>query len=203
MDLDDRNSRSYAWRRVVAHQGDMLVVHAAMSFGARPTPEVRVPAQPRVPGPDTESDRGTYIEHLGMGLIDTCHVAGPPPDRLARGERADCQDLWVRPTHAVRGRADLTTLMAFLSDIAMLSAPMMALGEVGDGERCHCASVDHSLRYYSPLEQSDWLLVRQRTTVLDGRILESRSTACAPDGRLVFTATQQGMLLRPKPAPIN
>jgi acyl-CoA thioesterase-2 len=87
-------------------------------------------------------------------------------------------------------------VLAYLSDVNMLATPLLAVGELGDGVRSYAASFDHTLRFYSPAEDLDWLVYRQRSSAVAGSTLEAEGRLATRDGRLLFTASQQGLLFK-------
>jgi acyl-CoA thioesterase II len=118
--------------------------------------------------------------------------------RLDLGDREPRQQFWVRPVGVARWRPpEVTAALAMLSDVNMLSMPLLAIGALGDGRGAQALSFDHNLRFYAPLDEIGWLLVRQESIIVAGSTVEARAAAYAPDGRVVFTASQQGVVVPP------
>jgi acyl-CoA thioesterase-2 len=133
-----------------------------------------------------------------MGVLDVRFVEGSPARRLALGDREPRQQFWVRPAGVHRWRpAEVTAALAMLSDVNMLAMPLLAIGALGDGRGAQALSFDHTLRFYAPLDDVGWLLIRQESVIIAGSTVEARAAAYAPDGRVIFTANQQGVVLSP------
>jgi acyl-CoA thioesterase II len=201
-----RESRRYAWRRVVGVQHGSVVVDALVALSALPPTAFETALPPGIRGPD-ELDPpdlvagrdpevvGDYFDHVSMGVLDVRYVDGPPPVRIRDRDLAAEQWLWVRPLSPVAG-AEVGAVLALLSDVNLLATPLMTMGELGDGVTTYAASFDHDLRFYAAPAEVDWLLFHQEAVVVAGSTVESRARVLAPDGTLVLTVTQQGLVLR-------
>jgi acyl-CoA thioesterase-2 len=200
-----RDGGRYAWRHLVACQNETVVVEAMAAFGARPT-EAPHPTPLGLPVPDQRDgprwgnaprlDRvDRYFDLLTMGMLDVRFADGSPARRLSHGDCDPRHEFWVRP-HGVSSWTprEVGAALALLSDVAMLAMPLLAMGELGDRADRYAMSFDHNLRFYATQPEIGWLLVRQESVVA-GSTLEARAAAYAPDGRLVFTANQQGVVL--------
>jgi acyl-CoA thioesterase-2 len=202
-----RDGGRYAWRHVLATQHDEVVVEAIAAFSSRPAEGAEPPRPLGVPLPDDRDgpawqDRArlereeAYFGHLTMGVLDVRFVSGSPARRLSAGDREPRQQFWVRPVGISRwGPREVTAALAMLSDVNMLAMPLLAIGELGDGPGVYAMSFDHNLRFYSPLDELGWLLFRQESVVIAGTTVEARGVLYAPDGRVVFTVNQQGVVL--------
>jgi acyl-CoA thioesterase-2 len=203
-----RESRRYAWRRVVGVQHGSVVVDAlvALSAVAPTTVQAVLPLEVRGPDeldpPDIVTGRdpvgvGDYFDHVTMGVIDVRYVEGAPPTRIRDRDLAPEQWFWVRPLAPVRGdRGGVGAVLALLSDVNLLATPLMTIGELGDGVTTYAASFDHVLRFYDAPAEVDWLLFHQEAVAVAGSTVESRARVVAPDGTLVLTVSQQGLVLR-------
>lgn len=202
-----RDGRRYAWRRVVGSQRGAVVVEAMAALGARSGPATNSEQRTAVDPEDLPSAQevtaldpdvvGDYFEHVTMGVLDVRYVEGAPPLRIRRGDRELSQRFWVRPEPCgASGIAEVGAVLAFLSDVNLLATPLLALGELGDGQTSYAASFDHAVRFYSPMREVDWLLVRQESVVVSGTRVESRGSAVNRAGDLVFTVSQGGLVFR-------
>jgi acyl-CoA thioesterase-2 len=204
-----RDGGRYAWRNVVGTQGPRVVLESLAAFSSQPG-EVVAGEPDDVPGPEQLEPAdalvarypdllGDYFDRLGGAEVDLRFVQGPPPVRLARGDVAPRHDLWLRPYHLGEcAPLQLAAVLAYLSDVNMLTTPLLAAGQLGEGDGSYAASFDHTMRFHSPLESLDWLVYRQRCAAAAGSTLESQGRLATRDGRLVFTASQRGLLF---PAP--
>jgi acyl-CoA thioesterase II len=204
-----RDGGRYAWRHILATQNDVVVAEALAAFGSRPAESARPPRPLGVPLPGQPDGPGgpgaagadrvlAYLGHVTMGVLDVRFVGGSPARRLGLGDREPRQQFWVRPVGVPRWRPpEVTAALAMLSDVNMLAMPLLAIGALGDGRGAQALSFDHNLRFYAPLDEVGWLLVRQESVIIAGSTVEARAAAYAPDGRVIFTATQQGVVVSP------
>jgi acyl-CoA thioesterase II len=202
-----RDGGRYAWRHVLATQGDRIVVEAIAAFGSRPVETGPAPHPLGVPIPADRdgsmaaatSDQARlddYFRLLTMDMLDIRFVTGSPPRRISAGDLDPSQEFWVRPLGGGEWNLrDVSAALALLSDVNMLAMPLLALGEVGDLTGTYALSFDHNLRFYSTQPELGWLLCRQESVVVAGTTVEARALVYAPDGRLVFTANQQGVVV--------
>lgn len=207
-----RDGGRYAWRHVLATQGGATVVEAIAAFGSHPVKTGPPPRPLDVPIPSdrdgsraaTASDESrldSYFRLLTMDMLDVRFLTGSPLRRISAGDLGPSQEFWVRPLGAGRWNLrDVSAALALLSDVNMLAMPLLALGEIGDRPETYALSFDHNLRFYSLPPELGWLLCRQESVVVAGTTVEARALVYAPDGRLVFTANQQGVVVvRPAP----
>jgi acyl-CoA thioesterase-2 len=202
-----RDGGRYAWRNVVGTQGGRVVLEAVAAFtsrsGAAVTPGIPfgTPDPETLPSPEEVVARqadvvGNYLDHVTMGVLDVRWVEEAPPIRIARGDAEPSQRFWLR---AAGSRSctplEIAAALAYYSDVNLLAMPLLSRGELGDGVRTYAASFDHNLRFYSPLDELDWLLYRQESVVVTGSTMESSGAALTRDGRLAFTVNQQGLAL--------
>jgi acyl-CoA thioesterase-2 len=204
-----RDGGRYAWRSVVGTHGDRVVLEAIVSFASQPPGTVTPGLPPGTPGPEDlpapdevvsrSADLvGDYLEHVTMGCLDVRWVEGAPPLRIARGDDDPRQRFWLRSAGKLRPTAlETASVLAFYSDVNLLAMPLLGHGELGDGGRTYAVSVDHSLRFYSPLDELDWMLYSQESVVVSGTTMESRGSLLTRDGRLALTVAQQGLSLPP------
>jgi acyl-CoA thioesterase-2 len=202
-----REGGRYSWRHVIACQGERVVADAMAAFARQAHGPVAVPLpatllEPtELRSPDAEVAHngaviGNYMDHVTMGVLDVRFVQGSPPVRIARGDREPRQRFWLRPNgqRAFASR-DMAAVLAFLSDVNMLAMPLMSTGELGDGTRSYAASFDHTVRFYSPIDELDWVVFEQEAVLVSGTTMESRGRALTADGRVLFTVGQQGLAL--------
>lgn len=202
-----RNGGRFGWRNVVARQGDRVVVDALVAFQSTPAPPAPCKLADEVPGPEELLPPhklellhgelvGHYFQRLGTDQMDTRFVQGPPPLRLARGDTAPRHQLWVRPLGlGAMSPKEVGCCLAYLSDVTVLATPMISIGRLGDGRTDFASSFDHSLRFYSGLEEIPWLIYDQSSATVAGLTLEAHGRMATRDGRLVASVTQQGVLM--------
>jgi acyl-CoA thioesterase-2 len=139
---------------------------------------------------------GDYFQRLGTDQMDTRFVQGPPPLRLAQGDVEPRHQVWVRPLGLEpMSPKEVGCCLAYLSDVTVLATPMLSIGRLGDGVTDFASSFDHSLRFYSGLEEIPWIIYDQRGAAVAGLTLEAHGRMATRDGRLVGTVTQQGVLM--------
>lgn len=202
-----RNGGRFGWRTVTARQGERVVVEALVAFQSTPAPPARCSIADEVPGPEDllappalealhGSLVGDYFQRLGTDQMDTRFVQGPPPLRLAHGDVEPRHQLWIRPLGlGPLSPKEVGCCLAYLSDVTMLATPMISIGRLGDGATDFASSFDHSLRFYSGLEEIPWIVYDQSSATVADLTLEAHGRMATRDGRLVGTVTQQGVLM--------
>lgn len=202
-----RDGGRFAWRNVIARQGDRVVVEALAAFQSQPSPDApcdiaaHVPAPEDLPSPQDVAARypdevGDYFDRLGVAKMDTRFVQGPPPLRLAQGSTEPRHQLWLHASEL----GELTPhqvgcCLAYLSDVNVLATPMISIGRLGHGISDFASSFDHNVRFYGALTEIPWLIYDQHASAVAGHTLEAHGRMATRDGRLVATVTQQGVLM--------
>jgi acyl-CoA thioesterase-2 len=194
-----RDGRSFATRRVTARQGGEQILSLSASFKVPEAGPVHQGRMPDVPGPDHPSLRS------GNAAWETEVFDGMPMEfrRIVPSElppKPGCpavQQLWFR---AVAPYTDTPAMqqavLAYISDMALLSTTMLPHGLAWTGQRVASSSLDHALWLHRPSDLRQWHVHDQHSPAAsDARGLGLGSIWSA-EGELVATAVQEG-LIRP------
>jgi len=213
-----RDGRGYSTRQVRGFQNGKPVYVCLASFAAgEPGGSFQASMPTDVPAPDTlptsaaylvdrspATTAGTMTESSkaywsGGRSFDMRHVPGPVY-LTVEGGRSPHQAVWVRPYDALRpveGLTDAqrdTAALAYVCDYTILEPALRVLGVAWADEGLVTASLDHAMWFHRPVSMDDWLLYAQEAmSVEDGRG-SAVGRFFTPDGVLVATVVQEGML---------
>lgn len=143
-----------------------------------PAPDVRLPEWWTTQGPVD-----VLFASRPVGL-----VGGPPGEAQLR--------LWLRPADRRPLSATQTqALVAYASDLSLLDVALQPFGRSWfAASPVAGASLDHALWFHRPFEWTDWISYDISSSVsTEGRALV-RGEMRDPQGRLVATAVQEGLL---------
>jgi len=202
-----RDGRRFAQRQVSAFQKGREIFFLTASFGTADdaAPGHQHEAMPQVAGPEglvTEADlrrqvaerlpaeerewllmpRAIQLRHVRpMPLIDP--PVGPPT-----------ADTWMRAIGPLPdGPAIHQAVLAFASDMTLLDIAFYPHGRSWIDPRVEEASLDHALWFHHPFRFDEWMLFSQVSPVLASGRGYSRGSFFTADGRLVVSATQEGL----------
>lgn len=202
-----RDGRSFSARRTHALQGGRPILSMIASFQLdQDGPEHSV-TMPEVPGPESVTSGvevlAPFAGHpladfwLTQAPFDVRHVEGSlfvGPDRRPK----QYQTAWLRVRGPVDG-PDLLhrALLAFGADQVMLEPLLRRHGASWVDREVSLASLDHAMWWHRPARADEWLLfVQDAPTAQGGRGLTG-TWIFAEDGRLVASASQEGMIRLP------
>ncbi|MDV3129680.1 thioesterase family protein [Mycobacterium sp. 21AC1] len=194
-----RDGGALSTRRVIARQGDEVLLEALVSLSAPLDAVDYHQPIPDVPAPDTLPTVGELLrpyadEHQGFWVrpqwIERRYVDAPP--RLAQDLPAPPERtrMWWRPIEPVV--ADLivnSCLLTYVSGTTMLetAVTMRRATQIS----AFSALIDHALWFHRPADLSDWVLTDQVSpSGIHGRGLAS-ATMYNRSGELACTATQE------------
>jgi acyl-CoA thioesterase-2 len=200
-----REGRLFSTRSVRVVQADRLVATSSVSFAAVEPGEDVAGGMPAVPAPDqlaslqanVAADPGAWsARYRTWRHVDVRHVQTPrqrleAPDVDSRG----AQQVWLRVTERQPDDPGWhRVLLAFETDITLLSAALPALG-LGSGEpEVAMASLDHIIWFHRPCRADDWLLHDQVREASSGVLHLVRGRIFDESGRLVASVAQQGLI---------
>jgi acyl-CoA thioesterase-2 len=210
-----RDGRSFSTRTVVAQQGGEPIFSLTASFHVReqglfhqvPTTSVLTPdllptADERMADAD-EQTQAWWSQVRSLFPLELRFVDEPVRAQVLRGERPPPrQAIWLRSSEPL-GEDPLVHVcgLTYMSDVFLLSTALPPHGLVMGGPRnVQGSSLDHSMWFHAPFRADDWLLYEMESTWAgDGRAL-CRGHVFDPQGRLVATVMQEGLLRRPREA---
>lgn len=203
-----RDGSSFSARRTHALQDGVPILSMIASFQEQqdgPEHQVRMP---EVPPPSAVSsgidELAPYAEHpvanfwLAAAPFDVRHVEGSvfiAPDARPK----QYQTVWMRVRRPLQ-TDDLThrALLAFGCDQVMLEPLLRRHGASWTTPSMSFASLDHAMWWHRPARADEWLLfVQDAPTAQGGRGLTG-TWIFSEDGRLVASASQEGMVRLPR-----
>ena len=202
-----RDGRSFACREVRAGQAGRELVRLLVSFQA---PEDGLDWKPQrdLGGlPDPRSDLLSYRDWMGSGVRPGSAAVSVQPERPVEFRYVDPprnpltgavtgpQRMWVRAGPAL-GDDPLThaAALAYLSDETLIDNCTLPHGLLWGDERVQGASLDHAMWFCRPARADGWLLFEQTVLSTAGARAQVRGDLFRPDGLLVATAVQEGLV---------
>jgi acyl-CoA thioesterase II len=208
-DVDrSRDGGSFTTRRVVAIQHGQQIFNLAASFQAAEAGFEHQIAMPEVPAPEGLPDERAQL----VPVMDQL-----PPEMQANFERPRPIDMRGVKGHAflmtgpgepycdlwVRARSKLAdnpihhqVILAYISDMALLSTAMRPHQEAGNPHSILNASLDHALWFHRPFNVNEWLLHHMDSPSASGARGFNRGSFFTRDGVLVASTAQEGMIRR-------
>lgn len=203
-----RDGGSFTTRRVVAIQHGKQILNMSASFHIQdegwehqhPMPDVAPPEK----HPSRDELRQRYLDrvpdHLRAELLRERPIEVREVDPLDIFHPAKADDrnfLWFRMGAA--DQADHVTqhlLLAYASDMALLSSGMRPHGLSWFTGEINGASLDHAIWFHAPVQFQNWhLYAMDAPWTGQGRSF-NRGAIYAQDGRLVASVAQEGLLRR-------
>ena len=196
-----RDGRRLAVRSIRATQQGRLVTAMVASFvtgTADPLggPEHQDPA-PATTDPGGLPTLAEFVEPFG-GLSEVWACLAAVDCRVDPGAPGL---VWLRMNEAVPADPLLhQALLAYLSDVTIMAAPMaphgMPIGiERLDGQAWDGVSLDHAIWFHRPARADEWLLFKQDSPSSAGGRGLARADVYAADGRLAASLVQEGLFV--------
>ncbi|WP_062069228.1 acyl-CoA thioesterase [Demequina sediminicola] len=199
-----RDGRSFSARRTHAFQDGKPILSMIASFQLEQEGPEHSVTMPEVPGPDFVQSGidvlAPYVGHepadywLKRTPFDLRHVEGsllfnadPQPKQY--------QTTWIRLRKPIESSSGLMhrALLAFACDQVMLEPLLRRHNASWQTKGLNFASLDHAMWWHRPARADEWLLyVQDAPTAQGGRGLGG-SWVFSEDGRLVASASQEGM----------
>jgi len=156
---------------------------------ADPAPDVGPPAPGTAPdGPGS----AWQVEVVGGVDLADPDVVGPPE-----------LDVWVRFPGAPADAATDQALLAFATDAFLIGTAMRPHRGVGQAQAHRSIStgvISHTLTLHEPHEAKEWALLSHHATCAGRGRCHGRANVFAPDGTLVASFVQDGMIRAMDPA---
>jgi acyl-CoA thioesterase-2 len=201
-----RDGRSFTTRRVVAKQAGRAIFNTSVSFHI-PEPGLSHQSEkPDVPGPEgLETDFDFYtrmaVEHPGKYPQPRSQAIDRRPvgrrNHLDPQPQAPEQHMWFRVAGDLGDDpARHQTLLAYISDFALLGATLLPHPYTGQSRNMQVASLDHALWFHRPFRADEFLLYSMDSpSAAAGRGL-ARGSFYTRDGVLVASAAQEALIRR-------
>lgn len=203
-----RDGRSFATRRVVAKQDGKPIFSTSISYQTVEDGLSHQADMPRVAEPDALQTDFEFWNQMAERYPDRFD---PPMAQAVERRVIDRRD-YLDPKAAepvqhmwMRADGDLgddpnrhQTLIAFMSDFALLGASLLPHPYTIYSKKIQAASLDHALWFHRPGRADDYLLYTMDSTNAGGGRGFSRGQFFSRDGQLIASTAQESLIrLRP------
>lgn len=201
-----RDGGSFSVRRVVAIQHGRPIFNLAASF-QKPEEGLEHQAEmPEVPGPDGLQDLTEIApeilevipEKMRRYLTDKRPFEFRPvrPMNFLKPEKLPpVKHVWIKAVDQLPDQASLhQNLLAYVSDYELLGTSTLPHGLPFGQGRVQMASLDHALWFHREVRVDEWLLYSFDSPNASGARGFARGQFFTQDGRLVASATQEGLV---------
>jgi acyl-CoA thioesterase-2 len=200
-----REGRNFSLRRVVARQGDDIVLEATISFHARETGWQHTVKMPEVISPGAlDSSRAAAFAKLR----DVSPNMGSPADFMRSHDfrvadsgtinrDGSCQrKVWFRVGGTLPNNARLhEAALVYSSDFTLLGTAVLPYRDDAKLHRSS-GSLDHSLWIHEPFKCDEWLLYVTESTWANNARGFVRGMIFNQDGKLIASVAQEGLIRR-------
>ena len=202
----DRDGRSFATRRIIALQQGRPILNMAANFQRFEEGLSHQFDMPEVPAPEElMNERDFWRDHAGEVPEKLVRfVLRARPIELRRTEQRGFGDTGSRPPfdatwfRAVAPLGDDIRLhqavLAYASDMTLLGTCMRPHGISMLTHPVQTASLDHAIWFHEEFRADDWLLYATDSPWSGHARGYNRGLIFARDGRLVASATQEGLI---------
>ena len=201
-----RDGGSFTTRRVVAIQHGKQILNMSASFHIQDEGWNHQHAMPDVPSPETQPSRDELRQKYLNRVPDRLRaellrerpieVREIDPLDIFQPEKSDDRNhLWFRMGAAEQ--ADHVTqhlLLAYASDMALLSSGMRPHGLSWFTGEINGASLDHAIWFHNPGRADEHLLYTMDSPLSSGARGFSRGSFFTRDGQLVASTTQECLM---------
>jgi acyl-CoA thioesterase II len=203
-----RDGKSFTTRRVVAIQNGQAIFSMAASFQRAEEGYDHQAAMPETTPPDRlESEQDLFRKHLASipepfrqrAIADRPIEVRPVEfdNPLAPVVRPPERSVWYRSAGPLPDTPSIHQyLLAYASDFHFLATAMQPHGQSWLSG-IQLASLDHSMWFHRPFRFDQWLLYSVDSPTAQGARGLVRGQFFAPDGTLVASTAQEG-LMRPR-----
>lgn len=206
-----RDGRSFTTRRVIAIQNGEAIFNMSASFQAEQeghSHQIEMPDVPRpedVPSNDerlqkaVDQGRHPLFEFLQklerpIDLRDT-----DPIDPTAPTKKPGPHHVWFKARSALPDDPLMhQCVLTYASDFYLVEGGLRTHGLTWMDPMMKVASLDHALWFHRPFKADDWLLYTVDSPSTSGARGLNFGHVFAPDGTLVATAVQEGLMRRRK-----
>lgn len=210
-----RDGRSFTTRRCVAVQGGRPIFDLFASFqGEEQGFDHQVP-MPDAPDPDSLPSSDELQVKLGDRLpaglrawFEGERAIEIRPTEVWRFDRlpapSPTRTIWIRATGRLPDDPAIhRAVLAYLSDLTLIDAPLGANGHTLFEPEFAVASLDHALWFHRPARADEWLLYAQDSPNTSGARGLARGLLFDRSGVLIASVAQEGLIRsrRPKDEP--
>ncbi|MHC2021088.1 acyl-CoA thioesterase II [Methylobacterium sp. CM6247] len=203
-----RDGRSFATRRVVAHQHGRAIFTLSASFHIEEDGAFHQAVMPDVPAPEALLDAPALAAAAGPAIPATmrAYLGRATPielrpvevDRyLSRDPREPRFHVWMRARERLPDEPALhRAVLAYASDLMLLDATLIPHGKTVFDASIQSASLDHALWFHRSFRADEWLLYVHDSPSASGARGFARGSLFTRRGELVASVAQEG-LIRP------
>lgn len=204
-----RDGASFATRRCVASQNGRAIFALSASFHVEEAGLSHQAAMPDVPPPEdlqseiqlTERFASVIPDHIRRILTQERPIELRPTDlkrfygTRATTAQAATQAIWIKAKAALPNDPALhRAALAYMSDMTLLDAALIAHGKSVFDPAVQVASLDHALWFHRPFRADEWLLYFQESPTTSGALGLSRGLFFTRSGDLVASVVQEGLI---------
>ncbi|MFT3861302.1 acyl-CoA thioesterase [Micropruina sp.] len=198
-----RDGRTFSQRRVVARQDGRPIFSMVCSFHVHEEGLDHADAIPAdVPPPERcrpaaqvlgeRSARRAAFWEAEWGALDARYIT-EPGDAAQRG--AARLMLWIKAESKLPDDPRVHQMvLAYLSDISLLSVSVLAHPVEFLSPRLQAASIDHAMWFHRPVRADEWLLYDQSSPSASGGLGFSQGRLFGQDGTLAASCAQEGLI---------
>ncbi|MGA1107329.1 MAG: acyl-CoA thioesterase [Pseudomonadales bacterium] len=196
-----RDGKSFTTRRVKGvQQGEAIFSMDASFHVSEPGLHHQMPMAEFPQPEDLEEDRvvASRMPNLGERAVWMTRErpfelrSVYPIDQAPAGR--DHQAVWVKFLSRVMREQDHQLLLAYASDMGLVSTASLPHRETIQRDVLQMASLDHALWFHERFDISDWLLYYKESPVSEGSRGMNRGLFYTRDGRLVASTMQEGLM---------
>jgi acyl-CoA thioesterase-2 len=203
------DGKHFSSRRVVAIQHGRQIFNMSASFQAAESGLEHQTPPPPVPPPEDLENVETHYARIAdsapPAVRRLLERKRPfefrpvnPTDFLRKEKLPPLKYVWVRAIDALPDDEALhRCLLAYVSDYYLLDTALMPHAVSLVSNRLIIASIDHAMWFHRSVRVDDWLLFATDSPSASGARGFTRGSVFTRDGRLVASASQEG-LIRPK-----
>lgn len=200
-----REGRSFASRRVVVTQKDDPIFHLTVSFHRPEHGYEHAPEPPAISSPTNSIPLRDAMSHVEPAIAEVWNTEWSAFEVLftdgaqefMQGGIPSMQGVWVRPSGAFPDDPILRTcLVAYLSDLGLLSSCLAPHGFPMWAPGVPRASLDHTIWFHKSSEKPGWMLFEQSSEWAGGGRGLARGRVFDSEGNLLASMAQEG-LIRP------
>jgi acyl-CoA thioesterase-2 len=199
-----RDGRSFTTRRVVAKQDGIAIFNTSVSFHSDEPGLSHQFELPDVPPPEELESDQEFLARTSAKQDDKSPIPRLKAIERRPVVRRDYHN--PQPTEPVqhiwfRALGDLgddpcrhQTVLAFISDFALLGAALLPHPYTGASKEIQAASLDHGLWFHRPFRADDYLLYSMDSPTAAGARGFSRGSFYTREGVLVASTVQESLL---------
>lgn len=201
-----RDGKSFTMRRVCAKQDGGTVFTLTASFQRDEAGLEHQDTMPLTPGPEGLSSQAQIARKYISRVLDAPRkqlsferaIEGRPVDPidlLNPEAKSPPRSIWYRVLGTLPDRPALhRALLAYVSDLNLLSTVWQPHALTWTTPGVQSVSIDHAVWFHRPCRLDEWLLFEMDSPSASGARGLARGRFFTRDGRLVASATQEGLI---------